>query len=253
MIVAILTRHTDNPYAAAVLRAINAQGIRGIHVVAASWNAGPRSLASLVRTHGARLPWVGATWLAKRLIRPLDGNVRHSSTTTGLAADVERQGGRFVLVGDANGEECPKTLTDLGVDILVLAGAPIVGGKILAVPRVGTLNAHQGALPSYRGVNVIEWAIFEGGTPTVTVHFVDAGVDTGDIVAREEIPVSPGDTLATIRAKAAVRQVELLASIVTTARSGPLPRVSQRAIDGRQYYVMHPRLRAIAERRLAAR
>jgi len=249
--IAILTGHPDNPYAAAVLRAMNAHGIRGIHVLAAAWNAGPRSLTSLVRRHGTRSLSVGATWLAKRLMRPLRDIVRPRGATSGLATDVEQQGGRFVQVGDANGEECRKALAALDVDILVLAGAPIVRANILAVPRVGTLNAHQGRLPQYRGMNVIEWAIFEGGTPTVTVHFVDCGVDTGDIVVREEIGIQPGDSLQSIRARAADKQAELLAWAVLASRSGPLPRLAQRATEGRQYYAMHPHLRAVAERRLA--
>lgn len=250
MIVAILTGHPDNPYAADVLQAINAHGIRGIHVVAAAWNAGPRSFAGVIRAHGARLPWVGARWLAKCLIRPF-GRIVRRRDATGLAAEVERHGGHFVRVRDANGEECRNALTALDVDILVLAGAPIVRPNILAVPRVGTLNAHQGALPGYRGMNVIEWAILEGDTPAVTVHFVDSGVDTGDIIASEEIGIVAGDSLQSIRARAADKQAELLARAVFAARSRPLPRRAQRQTEGRQYYSMHPRLRAVAERRLA--
>ena len=100
-------------------------------------------------------------------------------------------------------------------------------------------------------MNVIEWAIFEGSAPAVTLHFVDPGIDTGDIVASEEIAVGPGDTLEMVRARAADKQAQLLAWAVGTVRSGPLPRVRQAAADGRQYYVMHPRLRAVAQRRLA--
>jgi Formyl transferase len=249
--IAILTGHPDNRYAIDVLHAINARGISGIHVVAATWKRGPRGLTSLVRTHGARLPWVGAKWLTRRIVRPLNGVVPRRGSATGLAVEVERQGGRFVLVGDANGNDCRGALEGLGVDILVLAGAPIVRANVLAVPRIGTLNAHQGALPKYRGMNVIEWAIFEGSAPAVTVHFVDPGIDTGDIVASEKTEVWPGDTLEAVRARASEKQAQLLAWAVSTARSGPLPRIRQQAADGRQYYAMHPRLRTVAQQRLA--
>lgn len=251
MTIALLTGHPDSPYAAAVLRAINARGLQKVHVVAAAWKSEPRDLASLLRTHGARLPWVGIKWLSRSIARPLTRVVPRRGPTTGLAAQVEQQGGRFVLVRDANGQDCRQALATLSVDVLVLAGAPIVRANILAVPRIGTLNAHQGTLPKYRGMNVIEWAIFEGSAPSVTVHFVDPGIDTGDIVASEEIAVRPGDTLEMVRARAADKQAQLLAWAVSTLRSGPLPRVRQLAEDGRQYYAMHPRLRTVAQQRLA--
>jgi folate-dependent phosphoribosylglycinamide formyltransferase PurN len=249
--VALLTGHPDSPYAAAVLRAINARGLRQVHVVAAAWKSEPRDLASLLRTHGARLPWVGLKWLSRGLARPLVRVAPRRRATRGLAVEVERQGGRFVLVTDANGQDCRQALAALSVDVLVLTGAPIVRSNILAVPRLGTLNAHQGTLPKYRGMNVIEWAIFEGSAPAVTVHFVDPGIDTGDIIASEEVVIGPGDTLEKVRARAADKQAQLLAWAVSTVCSGPLPRVRQLAADGRQYYTMHPRLRAVAQRRLA--
>jgi folate-dependent phosphoribosylglycinamide formyltransferase PurN len=249
--IALLTGHPDSRYAASILRSINACGLRGIHVIAATWKSEPRDLASLLRRHGARLPWLGVKWLTRGIARPLTRVVPRRGATTGLATQVEQQGGRFVLVGDANGQDCRQALATLGVDILVLAGAPIVRANILAVPRLGTLNAHQGTLPQYRGMNVIEWAIFEGSAPSVTVHFVDPGIDTGDIVVSEEILIQPGDTLEAVRARAAEKQAQLLAWAVSTVRSGPLPRVRQFAQDGRQYYVMHPRLRTVAQRRLA--
>jgi len=251
MTVVILTGHPENRYAGDVLRAINGRGVRKVHVVAGTWKSGPRNLPGLLRTHGPSLPWVVAKWLARGAVRPLASFFSRRCPATGLAADVERQGGRFVLVEDPNGTECGQILGQLGVDILVLAGAPIVRANILGIPRIGTLNAHQGALPKYRGMNVVEWAIFDGSVPSVSVHFVDPGIDTGDVVATEEIEVRPTDTIEGVRARAATTQAHLLAWAVGVACSRPLPRLPQRAAEGRQYYVMHPRLRRVTQRRLA--
>lgn len=115
---------------------------------------------------------------------------------------------------------------------------------------MGTLNAHQGALPRFRGMNAIEWAVLEGSPPTVSVHFVDTGVDTGDIVATEPVPIAPGDTFDSLRIRASAQQIDLLARTARAALAGPLPRRSQRRAEGRQYFPMHPTLRAVAKQRL---
>jgi methionyl-tRNA formyltransferase len=163
---------------------------------------------------------------------------------------VQLQGGQFACVADVNGEDCSQVLERQRVDLMILGGAPIVRAHILKVPRVGTLNAHQGALPRFRGMNVIEWALLEGMVPTVSVHFVDPGVDTGDIVAMEPIPLQSGDRLSNVRTRSGKIQSELLARMARLAEQGALPRRPQRLEDGRQYYAMHPCLKAVAEQRL---
>jgi methionyl-tRNA formyltransferase len=99
-------------------------------------------------------------------------------------------------------------------------------------------------------MNVIEWAVLEGVAPVLSIHFVDTGVDTGDIIVTEPVPLYPGDSLDTVRRRASTQQVELLARTVHAALTGPLPRYQQRPEEGRQYFVMHPQLRAVAEQRL---
>jgi methionyl-tRNA formyltransferase len=99
-------------------------------------------------------------------------------------------------------------------------------------------------------MNVIEWAILEGAPPMLSVHFVDAGVDMGDIITTVPISLLPGDSLNEVRRRASAQQPDLLAKIVMTLLTEPLLRRPQRREEGRQYFMMHPWLRAIAEKRL---
>jgi methionyl-tRNA formyltransferase len=193
-------------------------------------------------------------WLINRLVRRVSRiwKTRQAAHET-LETKVQAQGGRYVRVPMINGAECRRALQALQVDLMVLAGAPIVRAPILEVPRIGTINAHQGALPRFRGMNVIEWTVFEGHAPAISVHFVDPGVDTGDVIVTEPIPLQSGDTLEAVRRRASAQQVDLLARTVSAALHSPLPRRSQRPQDGRQYFVMHPRLRAVAEQLLYRR
>ncbi len=250
MNVTVLCRYLNSDYARAVLRALNARGINSVHVVAAEPRA-PRSLDALWRAHGRRLPFVAA----RHVLRPLKEAARRAVGETAAAAptlqtETIAQGGRFVAVEEINGEACCRALRELATDLTILAGTPIIRPPVLAAPRIGTLNAHQGELPRFRGMNVIEWSVFEGAAPTITIHFVDPGVDTGDIVAEERIPLRRGDTLPTLKLRAGELQAELLARVAVEVRDGTVMRRPQRVQDGRQYFTMHPRLRAIAEKRL---
>ena len=143
-------------------------------------------------------------------------------------------------------------LRDLAPDVLVLVGADIVPAAALEIPRIATINAHYGLLPAYRGMNVTEWSIYHDDPVGVTVHAVDPGIDTGDILAREEIEVAREETLQTLRAKHQAVAQRLLLETALALRDGRAKRVAQDAADGRQYYRMHPALRAVVERKLAA-
>ena len=254
MNITILCGHPDSSYAQEVLQALNACGLCRIDVVAAMGESPPKTWHALWQAYSWRLPYAAMRWLINRLVRHVSRTRegRQAAHET-LETKVQAQGGRYIRVLKINGAECRQALQVLQVDLMVLAGAPIVRAPILEVPRIGTINAHQGALPRFRGMNVIEWAAFEGHPPAISVHFVDPGVDTGDVIVIEPIPLQCGDTLEAVRRRASAQQVDLLARTVRAALDGPLPRRSQRPEEGRQYFVMHPRLRVVAQQLLQQR
>jgi hypothetical protein len=141
-------------------------------------------------------------------------------------------------------------LRRLGPELLILMGADIVPAAVLAVPRLGTINAHYGLLPAYRGMNVTEWSVFRGDPVGVTVHLVDAGVDTGDILLQEEIPIEAGETFASLRRKQRDVAARLLLQAALQLRDGSARPVPQAPDQGRQYYRVHPALLRVAEGRL---
>jgi methionyl-tRNA formyltransferase len=146
----------------------------------------------------------------------------------------------------------PRAARHLRPDVLVLVGADIVPESLLSLPRLGTVNAHYGLLPEYRGMNVTEWSVYRGAPVGVSVHLVDAGIDTGPILLREAIALEPGETFATLRRKHQELAARLLVRAVCDLRDGTARPVPQRASDGRQYYRMHRALRREAEARLRA-
>ena len=79
-------------------------------------------------------------------------------------------------------------------DIIVAAYFPQIFPKaLLDIPRLGAVNVHPGDLPRYRGTFAIPWQILNGETElTTTLHYIDAGVDSGDVIAQKKIAI-PSD------------------------------------------------------------
>jgi methionyl-tRNA formyltransferase len=149
-----------------------------------------------------------------------------------------------------NSADCVELLRSLAPDVIFLRGCGIIGPEIIEIPRVGVLNAHYGELPKYRGVYATEWAILHGDQPAVTMHMVDRNVDGGDILASRPVPLRPGATLASLRDDSSRIGGELLAEILDDLEQGVIRPQKQAAGEGIQYFSMHPRIHAVAERRL---
>jgi phosphoribosylglycinamide formyltransferase-1 len=86
------------------------------------------------------------------------------------------------------------TLDNLGPDLVVSAGFM----RILSaecVSKFKIVNSHPALLPLFPGAHAVRDALAAGATKTgTTIHWVDAGVDTGEIIAQEEIEIKPSDT-----------------------------------------------------------
>jgi Formyl transferase len=134
----------------------------------------------------------------------------------------------------------------------IAAGAGILRRRILAVPRLGTLNAHMGILPAYRGMNACEWSAFLRDPVGCSVFWVDEGIDTGPIIATRIVDVAACRSIAELRERVDQCQLDLLdetlRSIVDCAISPSS--VPQRREEGRQFFRMHADLRRVLEQEL---
>ena len=94
-------------------------------------------------------------------------------------------------------------------------------------PR-GFINFHAGKLPYYRGRNVINWAIINGETELgLTAHYVDAGIDTGDIILQRTIPIALNDTYADVLKAAIAAFPDLVADTLGQIAADQAMRQSQ--------------------------
>lgn len=171
-----------------------------------------------------------------------------------VIATARKSGIAVIEVESLRGESDLARLRAANFDLFVTAGAGILRAPLLAIPRLGTINAHMGKLPEMRGMNVAEWSLLCGVPIAATVHLVDSGVDTGDILHVVETDVAHSRSIEEMRRIVDAAQIEALADMIQSiAKSGELPpRRQQTAAEGRQYFTLHPELRALLERRLAA-
>jgi methionyl-tRNA formyltransferase len=83
--------------------------------------------------------------------------------------------------------------------IVVVAFGQILPPSVLSIPRLGCVNLHASLLPRYRGAAPIQWAIIRGETTTgVTTMLMDAGMDTGPILLKQETPIAPDETAVSV-------------------------------------------------------
>jgi methionyl-tRNA formyltransferase len=79
--------------------------------------------------------------------------------------------------------------------VVIIAYGQIIPARLLAIPRLGWLNVHGSLLPKYRGAAPIHWAIANGETVTgITTMQINAGMDTGPTLLRQEVPIGPEET-----------------------------------------------------------
>ena len=112
--------------------------------------------------------------------------------------------------------ELVRMLQDAGTELVVLAGfMRVLKEPMLAAFPRRIINIHPSLLPKYSGVEAWKQALDAGETVTgCTVHYVDEGIDTGDVIAQREVPILPGDTPETLHARIQIAERELFPEVI---------------------------------------
>lgn len=112
--------------------------------------------------------------------------------------------------------------------IVVVAFGRILPPDILHLPRYGCINVHASLLPKYRGSAPIHWAVINGEKETgITTMHMDEGMDTGDMILREAIPIREEDTVGAVHDRLAVLGARLLVETLELVGRGQAPRIPQ--------------------------
>lgn len=126
-----------------------------------------------------------------------------------------------------------KDLQSLAPDLCVtVAFGQILSQAILDVPKHGTVNVHASLLPRHRGSSPVNWAILQDDKVTgVTTMLTDAGIDTGDMLLKREVPITDDDTAGTLLNTLSIVGAELLMKTIHRLQAGDCPREKQNEAD----------------------
>jgi len=129
---------------------------------------------------------------------------------------IERPGTKYLNVrcGEINTDGFASFLKGLGPDMIAVLGSSVISPHIISIPVVGTINLHSGLSPYYRGTWSYGWPIVndEPEYIGVTVHYVDPGIDTGDIIYQTRPALDEADDLNAIFLKVVAEGIELVAA-----------------------------------------
>lgn len=122
-------------------------------------------------------------------------------------------------------EEIRRFAPDL---IVTAAYGQLLPGSLLSLPRLGCINVHGSLLPKYRGGAPIQHAVMNGERKTgVTIMYMAAGLDTGDMISRVEVDIADTDTAGDLFDKLSVAGAELLRTTLLELAAGRIEAVAQ--------------------------
>ena len=129
----------------------------------------------------------------------------------------------------AGDEKLRQKLANLKPDLFVLSSfRNLLDLELLSIPRLGSINLHMAPLPQYRGAHPENWAIINGEAfMGFTVHYLEEGIDTGDIILQDSVPVLPEDDILSLTFKLADAGPKMLIQALNDIKLGKATRAPQ--------------------------
>lgn len=142
---------------------------------------------------------------------------------------IEKQIKVYQPIKIKNNTEFIDEIKKLAPDVIcVVAYGKILPKEILDIPRYGCINVHASLLPKYRGAAPIQWAILNGDKKTgVTTMYMDVGMDTGDMILKEEVEINENETTGQLWERLSKIGGNLLIETLKQIKSGTANRTKQ--------------------------
>lgn len=146
----------------------------------------------------------------------------HKLTPSPVKALAQSRGISVLQFEKVRSPEGVEAIKSLAPDIIITAAfGQILPKAILDIPLLGCINVHASLLPKYRGAAPIQWAIINGEARTgVTIMYMDPGLDTGDIICSEAVPIRGDMTGGELYGELSILGAELLAKTLADIGSG---------------------------------
>ena len=144
----------------------------------------------------------------------------------------------FLTHPEINSEAFLDSVSSFGCDLFIsMSFNQIFRKRLLEYPPEKTINCHAGKLPFYRGRNILNWALINDESEFgITVHYMDEGIDTGDIIHQKLYPIFDEDDYFSLLERAYSGCAELLYQAVKLLQSGTAKRTPQQLIHPEGFY-----------------
>ena len=196
---------------------------------------------------------VGVKYTYKKLMGKQSMNNRSGNIRTYTVKQlVESYGFDVIERSDLNSPEFHELISAYDADLFISVASPIIfKEKLINIPRLDTINVHNAPLPHYRGMLPNFWQLYHGEREAgITVHRIETGIDTGDVLARESVPIAPGDTLHDMIVKTKMLDVKLIFKVIEDFRHG---RVQYTKMESGGSYYSFPTRKDVREFRKRGR
>jgi methionyl-tRNA formyltransferase len=174
--------------------------------------------------------------MGKRPIRALESKTRKTYTLKQL---VSAYGLEVIERSDLNSADFISLIRRYDADLFISVASPIIFKKeLISIPRHGCINIHNAPLPKYRGMLPNFWQLYHGEKESgITVHRIDAGIDTGDIISQLFVPIGADESLHDLIVKTKKEGARLMAMVIDGYRRG---RIQYRKMEGEGSYFSFP-------------
>lgn len=137
------------------------------------------------------------------------------------------------LTENVNSDDFFDRIKKYGVDLFVaMSFDQIFRTRMIDYPRLKTINCHAGKLPFYRGRNILNWALINDEKEFgITVHYINEGIDTGDIILQDIYPITDEDDYGTLLRCAYSGCADALCKSIRKIYEGSVERIKQDSID----------------------
>lgn len=139
---------------------------------------------------------------------------------------------------------------------LIVSNSGILKEKVLNIPDIIFLNIHASRLPQYRGMNNVEWALYENNDIYMTIHKISKDIDEGDILYQERIDIDNKDLMSIedYRNYCFFKSNEVIGKAIKKYLNNEIAfsKQEKKYESLLQYYVMHPLLKKRLQEKLAA-
>ncbi|ACA54582.1 MULTISPECIES: methionyl-tRNA formyltransferase [Clostridium] len=160
--------------------------------------------------------------------------LRYNTPDTVLKNIAEEHNIDVYVENNVNNEEFIKLIKSKNIDLGVsMSFDQIIKKQLRESTKEGFINCHAGKLPNYRGRNILNWALINDEKEIgITAHYIDDGIDTGDIISQYIIPVEETDDYFTLLCKSINKCPEVLIDAILKIKKNKVEKIPQSHING---------------------